>query len=150
MKALLEGGYAPITFSIGFLESPYGTVAEEFVAWRRETRPKVRTREIGGHLPVLLKGLEPLSMPPRRDLLVSTRGSWTAFFDNSAKISDPASPIGHMCTRIKCRGVVATCIPHTIGSSRKSKGTYGAVMFTLFAPDQREFLNVERSVGVIN
>ncbi len=150
MKALLEGKYAPIAFSFGFLESSYAIVAEAFAAWRRETRPKVETREIEGGLPVLLGALEPLSMPPCRDLLASSHGRWVALFDNSAKISDPASPVGYMATRIRCRGVAISCVPNTIGPSKKSKGTFGAVAFSLFAPEQREFLNYERSVAAAN
>jgi hypothetical protein len=150
MKALLEGRYSPLTFCTGFLDAPYKTVVGSFAEWRRETREHVATRELKGRLPTLLKALEPLTMPPRRDLWAATKSPWVALFDNTATIADLASPIAYMSRRMKCRGLVVSSIPNTIGRSTNSKGTYGAVSFELFAPEDREFLNYERSVAAVN
>lgn len=52
---------------------------------------------------------------------------------------------------LKCRSLVVRCVPNTLRArSRDAVGTLGAVQFDLFAPEQREWLNYERAIGVGN
>jgi hypothetical protein len=43
-----------------------------------------------------------------------------------------------MSEHLKCRGLAVTCIPNT------------AVRFELYAPEKREWLNLERSIAAVN
>ena len=95
--------------------------------------------------------LEPLITPPRRELLVKTKSSWTAYFDNGTNGGDPTGPIGYLAQRLKCRGLAVRCVPHTLrDESSDAKGTYGSMQFGLFAPEPREWLNYERAITAAN
>jgi len=90
-------------------------------------------------------------MGSQRVLFLSTRGRWTCCFDNGAKGGNPFTIVGELSQQMHCRGISCGCIPNTLTRGDKGKpGTWGAVKFTLFAPDKRDFLNVDRSVSVIN
>lgn len=98
----------------------------------------------------LLK-MEPLTTPHRKRLLISTQSIWTAYFDNGINGGDPFTPIGYLSQQLRCRGLAVTCVPHTlVNDSKDARGTYGAVQFRLFAPEPRDFLNIERSIVAMN
>lgn len=151
MKSLLENKFAPLTFAWGFLESSLQTVGETFIEWRRSHLSKIKVTSINELLATALLKLQPLITPPRKELLLETRSGWTAYFDNGINGGDPASPMGYLAQRLKCRGLAITCVPHTLKDERTdTKGTYGAVQFELFAPEPREWLNYERAIGASN
>ena len=150
MESFLGGRFVPLTFSIGFIEKPLAFVGDEYLRWSREHQSAVEVVPIEGRLPSVLPKLEPLTTLPRRTLLLATQSPWTAYFDNGIEGPDPAPPVVYLIQKLHCRGLVATCVPHTLTTETGSNtGTYGAVQFELFAPERREFLNYERSVGAI-
>jgi hypothetical protein len=151
MRNLLDRRFAPLTYAWGFIEAPLQSVNDALFKWRSSHLSKVTTSSFKSSLEKALHRLEPLTMPPRRELLMQTESPWTAYFDNAAAGGDPASPVGYLAESLKCRALAVACVPHTLQSERKdAKGTYGAVQFQLFAPERREFLNYERSVSVAN
>jgi hypothetical protein len=149
MTTLLNNSLAPLTLQIGFWEAPLMKVSEEYLRWVRPHYRAVDTENLEADLRSALLHLPPLSTPGRRFLLLSTDSQWTAYFDNGRNGPDARSPIAYLTEKLGCRGVIATCIPHTLATeSGTGKGTYGAVIFELFGPTQTEFLNYERSISV--
>lgn len=151
MKLLLDCKYAPLTFSWGFIEAPIEKIMDVWVPWSKVNFKNVETFVLRESFPLILKHLEPLTIPRHLELLVITNSSWVAYFDNGANGGDPESIIGYLCQVLRCRGVAVTSIPNTKkGSGRTATGTYGAVQFILFAPEEREFLNYERTILAAN
>lgn len=151
MKALLDNRFAPLTHAWGFLEVPFQQAVDEAVRWTKSIFSKVDILHFELPLADALCSLEPLITPPRKKLLLSTKSNWVAYFDNGINGGDPSSFVGYLSQHLKCRGLAVTCIPHTISSNqRDEKGTYGAVRFELYAPEKREWLNLERSITAMN
>ena len=151
MKYLLDNTLAPLTFNWGFLEAPVDAVGSAYVRWQRTILQSVKVTTFNLPLADALRQLEPLDTGSQRVLFLSTKDRWTACFDNGANGGNPATFVGELAERMKCRGVACGCIPNTL--SRRdagTPGTWGAVKFTLFAPEKRDFLNIERNVSVIN
>lgn len=145
-----DGRFVPLTFSMGFLESPFELVSDAYLAWTKQHHRALEIYPVDGGLSSGLSHLEPLSTPPRRKLLLATESKWTAYFDNGARGPDPMPPVSYLAQRLQCRGVVARSIPHIWKGEVGVTGTYGIVQFELFAPQPREFLNYERSVGALH
>src|SRR5581483_10453809 len=98
MTALMQDQFAPITSSVGFLEAPLEVVGSELVKWRKELGKEIAVRKVQGSLPQVLHELEPLMTTGRtRELLLATRSSWTAYFDNVAAGTDPMGPVSYLC-----------------------------------------------------
>jgi hypothetical protein len=151
MKALLSGAYVPITFSVGFIEQRIDVVQAVFEEWTRRNYRVVETFPVAGDLSQALSQLQPLTVPPRRELLLSTDSQWTAYFDNGTNGPDPRTPVVYLTQQLRCRGLIATNVPHTLTTeTRGVRGTYGCVAFELFASAPREFLNYERSISAAN
>lgn len=143
MLSLLREEFAPTTSSVGFLEAPIDEVVTETARWRRELYGSASTRTIQGGLRTALAHLEPLTMSvaPRVLAIQTSDPSWTAYFDCDALGTDPAGAVSVLCGRMRCRGVIVTCVPQTI-SGQRPRGRYGAVMFEVREPDPE---NAERS-----
>lgn len=179
MKLLLDDRYAPITSSAGFLEAPLEHVAAVLARWHRTLHytlingplptsldpvvlalaPDVPDPEgyltvthLNERFPEVLHRLEPLQAPGRgRELLVSTRSAWTAYFENSIGGTDAFGPISFLSQGLKCRGLIVTCVPHTLKRKESaSAGRYGAVQFELYGPERTEWLNLVRGVSAMN
>jgi hypothetical protein len=151
MNRLLGDALAPLTFSWGFLEASLDIVSTAYLRWQRTILHRVKVGRINMPLADALRQLEPLDMGSQRVLFLSTRGRWTACFDNGAKGGNPSTFVGELSQRLKVRGIACTCIPNTLTRRDAAKpGTWGAVKFVQFAPERREFLNIERSVSVVN
>jgi len=149
MMTLLCDELAPVTFKIGFLQAPFETVCRAFLEWKGRHLGRIESKRVSQPFREVLAELEPLTTVPRRWLLLPTSGDWTAYFDNSATGPDPTASVGYLSSELKCRGVVAVCIPHTLDEECGRKlGVYGAVQFELFSPDKTEFLNYDRTVSV--
>lgn len=149
---LLDNRFAPTTFGIGFLEAPLTMVSEACLSWLQGIGRPVKAIAVQGSLEELLPRLEPLLNTPRRELWIQTGSAWVAYFDNIIRRPDPGSPIGVLSQKIKCRGLIVRCIPHTRRSEAPgAKGVYRAVSFEIFLPEPRpgELLNTERWVGVV-
>lgn len=149
MKLFPDDRFIPLTFIIGFFESPLEMVIDAYLTWTKKNHRTVEIRPVDGGLSSGLSHLEPLSMPPRRHLLLSTESQWTAYFDNGINGPDPRTPVMYLTQRLHCRGVVITCVPHTFNDD-DGTGAYGGVQFEMFAPEPREFLNYERSVSAVH
>lgn len=152
MISLLENRYAPLTFSWGFLKVPVDEVKEKLFNWRKSLSSSVSVESINDTLPHSLLKLPPLTIPPQRELILSTHSPWTAYFDNGARGGEPQNTVSYLCFLLKCHGLAVSCIPNTIpqNAGQSSKGVYGALHFILFAPEKREFLNYERSIAITN
>lgn len=141
--------FGPVGFCIGFLELRIDEARDAFVSWKRSIHDSVITDQCSGDIASLIHNLEPLTMPPRRALLLGTTSRWVAYLDNGILGTDASGPIGHLSRTLKCRGVIATSIPHTKSEQNKSqKGSYGAVQFELYGPESDNPLGCIRSVGV--
>jgi hypothetical protein len=150
-RFLLDNTLAPLTFSWGFLDAPLGAVSASYARWQRTILHSVKSTALDLPLAEALRRLDPLDMGSQRVLFLSTRSRWTACFDNGAKGGNPTTFVGELAQRLKCSGVACACIPNTLTRNDAGKrGTWGAVKFTLFAPEPRSFLNIERSIAVIN
>lgn len=150
MNALLENRFSPLTYSIGFLESDSQHVAHETVAWQRSIFSQVEAVAIRSSLSEALSKLEPLITPPRKLLLLSTKSRWVAYFDNGTGGGDPSSFVGYMSQQLKCRGLAVTFIPGRADEVPFADPDSSAVRFVLYAPEVREWLNIERSISVEN
>jgi hypothetical protein len=151
VKVLLNNQLAPITHAWGFLEIPFQRALDEAVAWRKSIYSDIESIRIEKSLSEALHDLEPLTTLPRKELLVPTKSQWVAYFDNGLKGGDPGSFVGYLSQRLKCRGLAVTCVPDTLTSrNQNAKGTYGSVSFVLYAPEQREWLNHERTITAMN
>jgi hypothetical protein len=151
MKYLLDNTLAPLTFNWGFLEAPVDAISSAYLRWQRTILQSVKVSRIDLPLADALRQLEPLDTGSQRVLFLSTKARWTACFDNGVKGGNPSTFVGELAVQMRCRGVACGCIPNTLTRrDAKKPGTWGAVKFTLFAPEKRDFLNVERSVSVVN
>ena len=151
MKFLLDNKLAPLTFNWGFLEAGVDAVGAAYQRWQKKILHSVKVASVDLPLADALRRLEPLDLGSQRVLFLSTKSRWTACFDNGVKGGNPSTFVGELAQQMKCRGITCGAIPNTLTKSDALKpGTWGAVKFTLFAPEQREYLNIERSVSVIN
>jgi len=151
MRTLLSDRFAPITSTIGFLETPLEEAADALVAWRRKLYGRAEAVELHAPLSEILPRLEPLTAGARpRELLVATISSWTAYFDCGLNGGDPRSPVGHLCRVLGCRGLIVASIPNTYGMADETPGRYGAVQFELLGPDDSNALGYVRSLGIVN
>lgn len=155
MKTLLNDKFAPLTHQVGFLEAALESTLDTFLKWQSEIGAEVdrqpQHERFVGPLQQALARLEPLTTPPTKVLLMETRSRWTAFFDNGLRMSDPESPVGHLCTIMPCRGVVAHCAPdRSQTADPNALRIYGIVSFRMFGPHQTKWLNQQRAVVAMN
>jgi hypothetical protein len=149
MLTLIDDKLAPITFSSGFIDRPFGDVRDVFLGWQKTLYKSFAYKEIELPLGSALKELQPLTTIPRRCLLMPTAGNWVAYFDNCVRGPDPAPPVCYLSQKLACRGVVVSAVPHTLSDETGTKpGLYGGVQIEMFAPHQTKFLNYERSISV--
>jgi hypothetical protein len=155
MKALLDNRFAPITFTWGFVESSFAQLSKAFVQWRDELDAKFGTRterkSVRAPLSESFLALEPLTTPLDRYLLTETRSGWSAIFANGLRTNDVHSPVGHLPTVLRCRGLEIACIPDRSNcADRDGLQIYGAVKFALYGANKTDWLNRIRSVSVTN
>jgi len=145
MKLLLNNRIAPLTFTWGFLDCPISNVVRAYRRWQRRILHSARVDSLDLSLAEALRKLEPLDMASSRVLFLSTKSPWTVCFDNGARGGNAATFVGHLSEILRCRGIVCRSIPNTLSKETKGKrGTWGAVQFTLYAPESRKFLHIER------
>jgi hypothetical protein len=135
MKVIFGGGLWPLGWSVGFVELPLSEAFDRYRAWGL----KVAFSELG-QLPIVdaLQRLLPFEMPYTRRLLVGTRGSWTAIFDNSRGGGDPWPPTSQLA-REDAHGVIATHIP-------REQSSLPATQFHLLGPEGEPPLMYVRTV----
>ena len=155
MKTLLDNRFAPLTFTWGFVESPFAQFTQAFLKWQHQLDEKFGTRtehkRFRAALSEGLLGLDPLTTPSDRYLLTETRSGWNAIFANGLRANDVVSPVGYLPIVLQCRGLDLTCVPDRSNvSDRNGLQVYGAVKFSIRGPDQTDWLNRIRSVSVWN
>jgi hypothetical protein len=150
MRLLLDDRFAPLTHEFGFLELGCEAAAHAFSEWQQSVlHPQLVTarRLAERSLEDALRQLVPLtSIVPTRYLLVA-HGSWTAFFTNSVKGSDAASPMGYLAGRLGVRTLRVSAVPHT---KQGRTGRFGSTQLEIFGPNANNILNHIRSVAVVN
>ncbi len=155
MNALLDNRFAPITFTWGFVESPFAPFSEAFIQWQDQLDAKFGTRtdrkSFQAPLSQSLLALDPLTTPLDRYLLTETRSGWTAVFANGLRANDVYSPVSYLPTVLGCRGLEVACVPDRSNrAGRDEVQIYGAVKFALYGPDETDWLNTIRSISVTN
>jgi len=138
--------WAPLTWCLGFLEAPLSVVETTILPWMGATRARVE-----GNTAEFFARLPPLTGMPARVMWCTTQSNWIAYVDSGYRGSSPSAPLGYLSRAIGCRGVVATCVPHTlVGSGKVAKGAYGAVQLELLGPKPTTEggLNCLRSISV--
>jgi hypothetical protein len=152
---LFDDAYAPLTFSFGFIESPFAQLSDAFISWQKEifsrSTGRIEFTHFRAPLASALARLEPLTTPQDRDLLVETRSNWTAIFSNGLRVNDVFSPVSYLPTVLKCRGVEVVYVPDRSDNPPKDAlQVYGAVAFALYGPEKTDWINRIRRVAVIN
>lgn len=158
MQLLMNDQFAPITSTIGFLETNLSVAVAAFSTWQQQLRQErsdgllLEKQVVSGRLANVLQALLPLNASePQRYLFIPTNSSWIAYFDNARQGTDPFSMVSYLSEQIHCRGLTVTAIPNTINEfSTPGCGRYGAVELEIFGPQKNEWLNLIRSISVIN
>jgi hypothetical protein len=139
--------------SIGVFLPPEADPDEVFArSPERRPIPDAVFTPVNQPFPEVLRRLEPLVCPGGNlQLLLATDSEWTACFDNGVAGAQFVGVVTGMVERLRCRGLLVTCIPHTLPARlQDGRGRYGAVQFHLFAPDSGRFLNYLRTVDAIH
>lgn len=155
MKALLDNGFAPVTFTWGFVENSFAQFSEAFMQWQDRLDAKFGTRternSFRAPLSESLLSLEPLTTPLDRYLLTETRSGWSAIFSNGLRGNDVTSPISYLPKLLKCRGLEVTSVPdRSKGYPKDTLRIYGNVKFALYGPNETDWLNRIRYISVSN
>ncbi len=156
MRLLFDDRLAPITSTIGFLETDAGSAAAAFERWHKplwERRGlRLTTREVVGDLETALLSLLPLSIVERRRyLFIPTQSGWSAYIDNGAQGTDAVSVTSYLAQQIGCRGLRVTVVPNTIRRHEDTwQGRYGATVLEIYGPENTYFLNYIRAICALN
>jgi hypothetical protein len=147
MTYLLGNEVAPLTYSWGFLQAPLEVVADTFGSWHKRLNHIMALTPFAAPLGEALRRLEPLSMPPCRELLLSSASPWTAYFDNSLLGGDPAGPVSYLARLVGCKGLTVGCRPSQPWGRARAGDPKSSVRFTLYAPHDTDWLNVQRHIS---
>ena len=155
MKTLLDNRFAPLTFTWGFVESPFAQFSRAFLDWQDHLEEKFRVQSERKSFSAPLSGslfaLDPLTTPLDRYLLTETHSGWSAIFSNGLRMNDVFSPVSYLPTVLKCRGLNIRCVPDRSKTTDKDEvQIYGAVEFSLYGPNKTDWLNVIRRVSIAN
>jgi hypothetical protein len=157
MDLLLHDRFAPITSTIGFIETDLQNAVAGFVRWQEPIQgPRgvvLTTRAIDGDLPSALSALPPLtSVEARRFLFVATAGTWVAFFDNGHRGTDATGPMAYLARTLGCRALRVVAVPHhePRQDNGRWRGRYGATILDLFGAEVRNHSNTIRSITMMN
>jgi hypothetical protein len=152
MTALLDDRFVPITTSVGLIKAALDETKHAFLSWQTGILSKynqsLTERSLHCSLSEAMSGLLPLSSPiPTRYLLLSINRTWTAFFDNGHRGTDPVAVIAVLSRDLHTLGFRLTSQRNTIKSEDKSAiGSYGATIFEAF----ENSLESRRSVARVN
>src|SRR5271155_5231869 len=152
MKALLNNEFAPVTFSSGFVKSPFPSYSEAFVSWWKKLAIEFETTTVNEELRCAFRRLEPLQSPQNRYLILETKSPWTAIFTNGLRAGDVAGAVAHLCQILDTFGLNVSLGPDRSRPERERAALrlYGAVTFTLSGPKKTDWLNRVRHVSAMN
>ena len=108
---VLGGPLSPLAWGAGFVEASLDDAVEALEAWWRSIRRRYRLEPTSGLLLAQLRRLDPLEAPYTCHLLVGTRSSWTACFDNSIGGGDQTSWCAQLSRELGTRCVLAEHVP---------------------------------------
>jgi len=149
MRHLLENRFAPVTFTIGFLEADITRVSAFLESWRDSINRRQRVKCVSASLADMLKALAPVTYPETKELLVVTDSTWTAYFVNSSRVPNIAGVMSHVSSNLHVRGVLVSYVPGTVDATGVTR-LHASVHMELFSPTNTDFLNYERSIGVFS
>ena len=142
MRRLLDGRFAPVTDSFGFLRAPLAGLTDFFDRWLNGLGPTNQNRircDLATALQRLGKGAA------SRVLLAETPSDWVAVFVD--RKDSFHSEVCHPARAYPCRGLCVRWYEHTIDQDPRH-GQYGAVTFQTLADHPTDGFNVERTVDV--
>lgn len=136
---LLDGRFAPVTDSFGFLQAPLNGLTDFFQGWLK----KIHRAEHENLRCDLASALERVGKAGQfRTLLAATRSDWVAVFVD--RKDSFHSEVMHPSLTYPCRGLCVRWAEHTI--NKDPKGQYGAVTLQTLADHRTDFLNIERCI----
>jgi hypothetical protein len=155
MRLLFDNKLAPVTSTVGFIEARATEIADAFIAWMSPIQSKrgvtIKSRPVVGSLEEALDQLLPLTnVERRRYLFVPTTSRWTAFFDNGVRGTDAFSTLSFLARSTSVRAGSFTAVPDQDIYRQGRTRRYGASILELYSPEDKEFLNYERSISLAN
>lgn len=132
LTTLLDDRYAPLTYSIGFLQATAKQVAKGMTAFFRRVHFGGKATQLQGSLTENLLHLQPLTTTVRpRTLLTGTKlEGWTALFDGHATGQGIGQLTAYMARTMKTRGYLIAVIPPASNGS-----PLGARQFHVLGPE---------------
>jgi hypothetical protein len=111
VNVVFGGGWWPLGWEVGFVETSHAAVVDAFTEWM--SRLRRRHRAMTSKAPVLdqIATLAPLEAPWTRELLLATRGPWTAHVSNSTDGGDSWPRVSYLAKQLRVRWVVASHAP---------------------------------------
>jgi hypothetical protein len=134
--------------SLAFLQADIVKCVEMYNQWissiYNNIGLKTSMAALDGSLESVVRQLYPLtSVVSRRSVFIPTTSGWTAYLDNGHQGTD-GSAIAHLATIIPCKTVHARHTPPN------DHGDHPGTILEIFGPEQREWLNVVRSIAAVS
>lgn len=118
----------PVTYDYGLIRSDLTTVQRIYRKLYSDAGIEPEVVELRGPLEKCFRALEPLEIPPTRELFVATDFGWTAYFRNSYRGSDPFMPMVALARQLKTTAMRVCISPE--------KATYPAVIWEVYEPPE--------------
>lgn len=134
----------PVTYDFGLIKAPIGAVLETRHRQYLDQGSDCKFEELNQSLEHCLKALEPLSFQHTKEMYLSTKFGWTAYFANGTRGSDPFLP---MLQLSKVLGACAMRICKT-----PVEATYQAVIWEVYdtAKSGGDKFGYRRSIAAAN
>lgn len=114
----------PVAYDFGLVRAPLDTVLEATQAVWRQAGLEIGLVEYDQPLEDFFKALEPLSSTPTKEMYLSTRFGWTAFFRNAVHGSDPFVPMSKLSRALQTTAMRVCVTP--------ANATYAAVIWEVY------------------
>jgi hypothetical protein len=141
----LQSSFAPVTFEVGFLEAPFEAVTGAIAGWRRALGVPLRELQ-GTEATAGLAQLEPVTLSPRRELVLATRSAWTAYLSSSL-VPGTSPAVGYLAEQLATRGCTFLRVPRGLLAKGFREGTGFALYGPVSTPTPA--LNCVRSLRVL-
>jgi hypothetical protein len=138
VAAVLNGAWAPLGWSIGFIEAPVDRVLAAVVAIRSTEGQRV-VLDDPGPWPDCIPALAPLEAPWTAELVAGHGVNWTVYLNNWIHGGDPWPFVSQVAHRLRTRWLVAAFQPPTAPGHAQAKLEIGG-------PDGQPPLNQLRSI----
>ncbi len=149
MTAPLCPHLAPLTFAWGFLQTGLSEASETLRLWMLGIDHQSELVKIDRPLDEVLQGMQPLTLPATKYLLVATQVDWVACFDNCVNGADLGSLMTVLSTRLKCRGIVTKCsTDKRMYSIQDREDHFTHLGFEVYSPGIEQSLGPTRFVSL--